>query len=82
MSTNSFPLNNEIIKEADFKLKVVHQSSNFLVIAKNFDLVMNDNDPQRFSLAKVVHIAFQKSRFGAACLSGVMPHLEWQVYWD
>ena len=56
MSIKRVPLTTETVKESDFKLKVVHQSDNFLVIDKNFDLVLNDNDPLRFSLAKETFI--------------------------
>ena len=40
--------------EADHSLKVIYRSENFLVVDKNFDLVMNDDDPDRFSLAKLI----------------------------
>ena len=40
--------------ESDFTLKVLHRSENFLAVDKNFDLVMNDDDPERFSLAKLL----------------------------
>jgi hypothetical protein len=44
-----------VAKMADnFRLKVIHQSANFLAVDKNFDLVMNDNDPDRMSLAKLI----------------------------
>ena len=40
--------------ESSFVLKVLHRSENFLAVDKNFDLVMNDDDPERFSLAKLL----------------------------
>ena len=40
--------------ESSFDLKVLHRSENFLAVDKNFDLVMNDDDPERFSLAKLL----------------------------
>ena len=40
--------------ESDFTLKVLHRSENFLAVDKNFDLVMNDDDAERFSLAKLL----------------------------
>jgi hypothetical protein len=40
--------------ESDHSLKVIYRSENFLVVDKNFDLVMNDDDPDRFSLAKLI----------------------------
>ena len=39
---------------SNHSLKVILRSENFLVVDKNFDLVMNDNDPERFSLAKLI----------------------------
>ena len=41
-------------QDDSIKLKIIHQSANFLVIDKAFDLVMNDNDPERFSLAHLI----------------------------
>jgi len=38
----------------NFVLKILYRSENFLVVDKNFDLVMNDDDPERFSLAKLI----------------------------
>ena len=40
--------------ESSFVLKVLHRSENFLAVDKNFDIVMNDDDPERFSLAKLL----------------------------
>lgn len=37
-----------------FELKVLHRSENFLAIDKDFDLVMNDDDPERFTLASLI----------------------------
>ena len=39
---------------SEFQLKILHRSENFLAIDKNYDLVMNDDDPDRFSLAKLL----------------------------
>ncbi len=39
---------------SEFQLKILHKSENFLVVDKNYDLVMNDDDPDRFSLAKLL----------------------------
>jgi hypothetical protein len=46
----------KLVKMEDLKLEVLHLSKNYLVVNKCFDLVMNDNDPERFSLAKLMKI--------------------------
>jgi len=46
----------KLMKMEDLKLEVLHLSKNYLVVNKCFDLVMNDNDPERFSLAKLMKV--------------------------
>lgn len=43
---------------SDPALRVLYQSSNFLVVDKCFDIVMNDNNPDRDSLTKLVQKNF------------------------
>ncbi len=45
-----------LAKMENLELEVLHLSKNFLVVNKCFDLVMNDNDLERFSLAKLMKI--------------------------
>ena len=50
-------MNQEMCVQKDpceFPLTILHRSENFLVVDKNYDLVMNDDDPDRFSLAKLL----------------------------
>ena len=37
-----------------FELRVLHRSDHFLAVDKPYDLVMNDDDPDRFSLAHLL----------------------------
>lgn len=48
----------DVTKLENFDLKVLHLSKNYLVVNKCFDLVMNDNNPERVSLANLLKLKY------------------------
>ena len=47
-----------IQERSDSELRILHQSTNFLVVDKPFDLIINSDDPERQSLHSMLSQKF------------------------